>query len=278
MSIDAAVETRRGYLWVLRNREMQGLLFSNLVSVMGDQLSRVALVVLVYQRTNSPLLSSATYAATCLPVVIGAPLLGGLADRLPRRRVLVAGDLIRAAILALMAVPGMPIWALITLMMAAVTAEAPYNAARGPLVRDIMGDDQGYQLGTGLGETLFITGQIVGFAGAGALLTVFAPSTALLLDAVSFVVAALLVARFVSHRPAADRAAEHRDAAGSSAGGHPVARMAGAVRRGCSDARIGFVAAMAPACRRPLLLTWAGVSLAVAPDAVAAPWTRELGA
>src|SRR5919107_1398780 len=164
MSIDAAAEPRRGYMWVLRNREMRALLFSDLVSVMGDQLSRVALVVLVYQRTESPLLSSATYAATFLPVVIGAPLLGGLADRLPRRRLMIGGDPIRAALLGLMAVPGMPIWLLILLMMSAVTVEAPYNAARGPLVRDIMGDDQGYQLGTGLAETLFITGQIAGFA------------------------------------------------------------------------------------------------------------------
>src|SRR3954468_9648816 len=277
MSIDAAVETRRGYLWVLRNREMQGLLFSNLVPVMGDQLSRVALVVLVYQRTNSPLLSSATYAATFLPVVVGAPLLGGLADRLPRRRVLVGGDLIRAAILALMAVPGMPIWLLIALMMATVTVEAPYNAARGPLVRDIMGDDQGYQLGTGLGETLFITGQIVGFAAAGALLTVFTPSTALLLDAVSFVIAALFVSRFVAHRPAADLTDDQSDIETSSARRHLPARLASAIRRGGTDAKVGFVAAMAPACRRPLLLTWAGLSLAVAPDAVAAPWAHELG-
>jgi MFS family permease len=275
MSIDAAAEPARGYMWVLRNREMRALLFSDLVSVMGDQLSRVALVVLVYQRTESPLLSSATYAATFLPVVIGAPLLGGLADRLPRRRLMIGGDLIRAGLLGLMAVPGMPIWLLILLMMSAVTVEAPYNAARSPLVREILGDDQGYQLGTSLSETLYISGQIVGFAAAGALLAVFTPSTALLLDALSFLVAALVARAFIVHRPAAD--VEETEARPDAQPSGPLVRLASAVRRGFLDAKVGFGAAMAPACRRPLLLTWAGVSLAIAPDAVAVPWAHELG-
>ena len=47
-------------LGLFRNREYVGLMLANLISLVGDQLSRVALVVLVYERTNSPLLSSAT--------------------------------------------------------------------------------------------------------------------------------------------------------------------------------------------------------------------------
>jgi MFS family permease len=35
---------------------------------------------------------------------------------------------------------------------------------------------------------------------------------------------------------------------------------------------------MAPACRRPLLLTWAAVSLQIAPEALAVPWGDQLGA
>jgi MFS family permease len=99
-----------------------------------------------------------------------------------------------------------------------------------------------------------------------------------LLDAVSFVVAAFFVSRFVAHRPAADVTEDQSPDGLAPAREDLAARMAGAVRRGCSDAKVGFAAAMAPACRRPLLLTWAGVSFAVAPDAVAAPWAHELGA
>ena len=124
---------KAGYVSLLRNREYVGLLLSSLVSMIGDQLAAVALTVLVFERTNSPLLASATYAATFLPVVIGAPLLGGLADRMPRRRVLVAADLIRAGLFGVMALPGLPIWLLLGILVLAVTVEAPWSAARSPL-------------------------------------------------------------------------------------------------------------------------------------------------
>jgi MFS family permease len=262
-----------GYRGLLRNREYVGLLLSSVVSLVGDQLSRVALTVLVFERTNSPLLSAITYAATFLPVVIGAPLLGGLADRLPRRRLLIAADVIRAGLLALMALPGMPIWVLLTLLMLAVTVQAPYNAARSPLLRDILGDDDAYQLGTSVDETVEQSGYIAGFAAAGALLAVFTPSTALLIDAISFVGSAIVTRLLVRDRPPADSPAEHS----SEAQGTAVRRL-GRLRRGANDARIGFRAAMAPACRRPLLLTWSALSLTIAPEALAVPWGHQLGA
>jgi MFS family permease len=265
--------TRARYRALLGNREYVGLLISGLVSVLGDQLSRVALIVLVYQRTNSPLLSSATYAATFLPVVIGAPLLGGLADRLPRRQVMIAGDLVRALLFALMAVPGLPLWVLLSLLMSAVTVGAPFLAARGSLCREVLGDDDAYQLGSSLDETVYTTGQIVGFAGAGALLVVFTPTTALLLDAVSFVFAAGLVLALVRHRPAPEQEPDP-----APAGERRSRRWTRRMRTGLADAGLGFRVAMAPACRRPLLLTWGAVSLQIAPEALAVPWGDQLGA
>jgi len=48
--------------------------------------------VLVYQRTDSPLLSAITFAISYLPWLLGGPLLSTLADRFPRHRVLIATD------------------------------------------------------------------------------------------------------------------------------------------------------------------------------------------
>jgi MFS family permease len=256
------------YRTLLTSREYVGLLASRVLSLVGDQLARVALTVLVFQRTGSPLLSALTYAVTFLPVILGGPLLGGLADRLPRRRLLIAADLLRAVLFAIMALPGMPLWALLTLVLLATTVEAPWAAARAPLMRDILVDDDGYQRGTGLDETIEQSGQIVGFAAAGALLVVFSPSTALLLDAATFAVSALIVRLLVRERTAADIAPRRTH-------GRALTRR---VRLGLSDARIGLRAAVAPRCRRPLLLTWAGISCSIAPEALATPWAKSLGA
>ena len=132
---------RDGYLGLLSSREYVGLLLSRLVSLLGDQLSRVALMVLVFERTRSPLLSAATYAVTFLPVVVAGPLLGGIADRVPRRRVLVGADLLRAGLLLLMALPGVPLAVLLLLVMLVSTVQAPWEAARAPLLREVLLDD-----------------------------------------------------------------------------------------------------------------------------------------
>ena len=64
-------------------REFRPLFGTFLLSTAGDELARVALTVLVYQRTASPLLSALTFAIGHLPWLLGGPLLSALADRLP---------------------------------------------------------------------------------------------------------------------------------------------------------------------------------------------------
>lgn len=263
----------RGYLDLLRCRPYLGLLLSRVVSLVGDQLARVALTVLVFQRTGSALLSAAAYAASFLPVVVAGPLLGGLADRLPRRRLLVLVDLLRAGLFALMALPGAPLGVLLALVLLAATVEAPWAAARAPLMRDVLLDDEGYQLGTGLDETLDHTGQVIGFVTAGALLAVFSPSAALLLDAASFLVSASVVRALVPVQPAADPSATLPAPSAGRFSGGSTARA----RQALADAAVGWRAALGAGSRRPLLLTWVGISCAVAPEALAAPWAGELG-
>lgn len=276
MSTDPTASTsRRNYASLLRDREYAGLLLTTIVSVVGDQLARVALVVLVYERTSSPFLSSATYAATFLPVVIGAPLLGGFADRLPRRQVVIVADVVRAGLFVLMALPGMPLWVLLVLLVVAVTVEAPWNAARGALMRDVLVDDEGYQLGTALEETLYQAGQIIGFALSGALLVAVSASTALLLDAASFLISAGIVRAVVRYRPAAD-VATTEEASNSTPSSRLRPSRTGRLRRAGSDARLGLRVALAPGPRRPLLLTWAGISLAIAPEALAVAWVAQM--
>src|SRR5690348_8734412 len=73
-------------------REFRPLFGTFLLSTAGDELARVALTVLVYQQTSSPLLSSLTFAIGHLPWLLGGPLLSAVADRLPRHRVLIAAD------------------------------------------------------------------------------------------------------------------------------------------------------------------------------------------
>src|SRR3954468_5154665 len=106
MSLAAA--TRRVTVGdVLANREFRAMYVAQALSVVGDQLARIAAALLVYSRWHSALPTAVRFAprrpsalvraAGCavssLRGVVGAPLLAGYPDRLPRRSVMIACDL-----------------------------------------------------------------------------------------------------------------------------------------------------------------------------------------
>src|SRR3954447_4596585 len=88
--------------------EFRAIWMTRGLSLVGDQLARVALAVLVFQRTGSAALTGLAYAATFLPYLAG-PVIAGTADRRSRKGILVALDLARAGAVGAMALPGVPL-------------------------------------------------------------------------------------------------------------------------------------------------------------------------
>src|SRR5579875_845009 len=172
--------------------EFRNLWLAQLLSVVGDQFARVALTVLVYDRTHSPLLAALTYAATIIPVFAGGVLLSGLADRLPRRTVMIICDVARCALVLVMAVPGVPLAALVVLLFVVTTFTAPFTAARSAVYPDILSGDR-YVLGTAVTLTTSQIAQVMGFAVGGAVVGFLGARACLLADAATFAVSALLV-------------------------------------------------------------------------------------
>src|ERR1700712_716707 len=104
---DDPLPARPGARSVLAVPEFRGLFTAHLLSLLGDQLARVALAVLVFSRTGSALLTALVYALGFLPAVVAGPLLSPLADRWPRRELMIGCDLVRAVLVAGMALaPG----------------------------------------------------------------------------------------------------------------------------------------------------------------------------
>src|SRR5919198_6164712 len=101
-------EKQATYREVFAIGEFRTLWLAQVLSYIGDQLAQVALALLVYHRTGSPLLTAVTYALTYLPPIVGGPVLSGLADLFPRRTVMVVCDIARATIVGLMAIVVMP--------------------------------------------------------------------------------------------------------------------------------------------------------------------------
>jgi MFS family permease len=82
---------------------------------------------------HSPFLTALAYALTYLPPIAGGPLLSGLADPFPRRRVMIVCDLFRVGTVGLIAIPGLPFAALCILLFCTVLTGVPFSSARaGP--------------------------------------------------------------------------------------------------------------------------------------------------
>jgi predicted MFS family arabinose efflux permease len=251
---------RPGLTRVFAVREFRVLWAAELLSVLGDQVARVALAVLVYSRTGSGAAAAGVYALTYLPALLGGLLLAWMADRFRRRTVMVVCDLLRAGGIAAMAVPRMPLPALCALLVAVVLLSAPHDAAQGALMPDML-EGEAYEHGLAVRQMTIQTGQLIGFALGGAVVAALGTSVALAIDAATFVVAAVLTrVGLRDRRPA--------DSSGPSTAG------VGARLRSIADG----VATIARDPRRRVLvaLAWT-VGWFVVPEGLAAPYAVQIG-
>ena len=231
-----------------------------LLSTIGDELARVALTVLVYQRTDSPLLSAITFAISYLPWLLGGPLLSTVADRFPRHRVLIATDAARALLVAGMAVPGTPLPVLLGLLLVVAVCGPPFESARSALMADVL-DGERYALATSLTNVGSQVAQVLGFVLGGTLVAVLDPSAALLIDAATFAVSAAWLWARLQRRPVPDDG-------GDTEGPRSMWR----------DAAEGLrLIGRTPRLLSIIAVTWVGSLFLNAPEGIAAPLVDHLG-
>ncbi|MFI1990750.1 MFS transporter [Actinoplanes sp. NPDC020271] len=186
-------EQPAGYREIFAVREYRHLFTANLLSLIGDQLTAVALAFLVYHRSGSPLLAALTFAGSYLTWVAGGPLLAVVADRLPRRTVLIGCDVIRAALVLLMLTPGLPMTLLVVIAFVANLCRPPFQSARASLLPDILDGDR-YPVANGLDNIVAEITQVAGFALGGLLVSAGSAQLVLAADAATFLISAALIA------------------------------------------------------------------------------------
>ena len=254
MSLSTA--RRSSFREVFAQPEFRVLWLSYVLSAAGDRLALVALTLLVYDRSKSPLLAAITFAAGFVPYLFGGMFLSGLADRLPRRSVMVTSDLLRCALVAAMLAPGVPLAAMIALLYVVTLLQPPYDASRSATVRDIMEGDR-YALAMAVMGTSTRVVTVAGSAVGGLIVALFGARPALAADAATFIASALLIQFGLRARrpPAADEGRPD-----------PLGQLAAGVRLVFGD----------PALRTLLGLGWLAAFYEV-PEGLAAPYAGRLG-
>ena len=234
--------------------EYRALWTAQLLSIGGDQFARVALAVLVYNRTGSAALAAVTFAVTAGGMFAGGLLLGWVADRYPRRTVMITCDVACTVLVLVMTVPGMPLAVLIGLLFVVSLTVEPFLAARSATNRAVLGPER-FTLGNGITIATYQVAQLIGYAAGGVIAAAAGVRAALLIDAGSFAASAVIIRVRVRSRPAAG----------------------GPARPAKSGIRAGFALVFAsPTARVMLGLMWVAAFI-TAPEGVVAPLSRSLG-
>lgn len=185
------------------------LALARLISLTGGAAAYLALNYTVYERTGSAAWVAAALILTFGALGVASPFAGALGDRFDRRKVMIASDLLGAAVFSMMALvedPGM----LIGLAFLSALAEAPFIAASTAAIPNLVEEEQ-----IGYANSLIALGRnagiVLGPVAGGLLVASVGAGSVFAVNAVSFVISAALVAS-VRGRFSSDRAGgeEHR--------------------------------------------------------------------
>ena len=190
------------YRGVVEIREARVLIGASAASQIGDWLYNAALLGYVFGATHSVAWVGAATICRLLPFVLLGPFGGAIADRHSRRAVLVAGSLVRLALMLVLAAvvasdgPVALVIGIVALASAAGAAERPAALA---LLPRLVGEAR-----IGPANALLHTVQdlavIIGPAIGAFLLAVWSAPAAFIANAATFAVAALLFATLGTHR------------------------------------------------------------------------------
>lgn len=226
------------------------------VFLIGETVKMLALSVLVYERTGSGLLAALAYVTGFLPHAFGGVFLLALADRWPPRAVIVGYDLVRLAMVVVLALGVLSPGAMLGLVAVVGLFGPVSSAARTALLPEVLHGDA-YVLGRSLLTVAAGGTQVAGFALGGLLLGLVGPYGALWLTAVTCALSALVVRVGLTPRPRRAR----------PGGGNAVRETWRVNRALLGDRRI----------RGLLLAQWLPGSVLVGAEGVAVPYAAGLG-
>jgi MFS family permease len=193
----ASLTFTRGIPGCLRERSFRLLLTGQAISIIGDAIAMIAIPFAILGMGGSVGEVGLVLAARAIPNAIFLLVGGVWADRLPRRLVMLASDLVRGVImfatfLVLISDVG-SIWVLVALMAVYGVGEAFFRPALSGVIPQTVSPAR-LQEAYGLLATTPALGIAVGGAIGGVLVALISPAGAIAFDAVSFGASALCLA------------------------------------------------------------------------------------
>jgi len=195
----------RAYRLLLRNGPLARLLAGEFVSSIGDWLYLVAILILVYEVSNDPLVLGIVGAARVLPYVVLSIPAGILADRYDRRLILLVTDVARGTLMLVMAAfvaAHAPVVTIVVLAVVATCFSTFFSPAIGAYLPSLVANEEQLGPANSAWSTLDNLAFVIGPAIAGLLIAAGGLALAFVLNAATFAVIAVVLWRLPSPRRA----------------------------------------------------------------------------
>jgi MFS family permease len=193
-------------LTLLRKRNFSLLWLAGLVSLLGNWMLSAALPFYVYQNTQSTLATALMVAAGLAPHLVLGSLAGVIVDRSDRKRMMVVTSCLQGIVVLALLLVRSPEWVWLVYAVAFLQSclSAFFGPAEASLLPSLVGKDELLQA-TSLGELNNRLARLIGPPLGGLLLAGAGLPLVVVIDSVTFLIAAAIIARIVV--PTAMRAA-----------------------------------------------------------------------
>lgn len=170
------------------------LFAAGMVNGIGDRFTGIAVLALVLELTGSGMAVGISLGVKLLPYLILAPLGGLLGSKLPRKYIMITTDIMRVPVaLAFLWVDGADkLWLLYTASFLLAAGEAIYSPVRKATIPLLVNKDSLLTV-NGLEQLMSGCVLILGAFSGGVVSMWFGPEAAFIMNAISFLIAALLI-------------------------------------------------------------------------------------
>ena len=191
-----------------KNRNFRRLWLAQIVSEIGDWFYTLAIYTLLLQLTGRASSVALALVLQVLPQTLVGPTAGVVNDRLRRKQVMIAADLIRFfVVLAMLLVRSRSmVWLIYPLLLAETTMAAFFEPARSAVIPNIASEGEILVANT-LSSATWSVNLMIGASSGGVVAAFFGRDAVFVLNALSFATSAVLIRGMHFAEPHAESAA-----------------------------------------------------------------------
>lgn len=205
-------QNKKMYGEIIKEREYRKLIFATVINRFGDSVDAIAFTWLVYQITHSAAWSAIVFALNTLPNVVVQPFAGAIVEKMDKKHVIVATHLLRAVIItsfALLYRAGLVNALVMAIFTLVITTVESFNLPATSAFTIQVVKKEHMTCGMSLNSMLSSAASLAGTGAAGVIIATAGVTTAMMIDVVTFGVAAVLISAMKAGRVAITEAAQN---------------------------------------------------------------------